>query len=772
MSQTVCLIAMLLFLPVSMAVSQEHGVLRAPWIHEPPTHYIDETGTQRAFSTDLTRALGEIVGFDVEPVEQTAFRGSIESMEAGKIDIIAGTANVERFSDNVVISDRLIRSKVYLFARTSEMATRDDTDLKGKRIGKLGIGPLHDGLDLFRDSELVSFETYYEMVVAIITGEVDFLIAPHEQIALRATALGLSGRIEALGSELWEVDRFVVLHKSKSHLLPLINDAIAEIQNDGRLEVIAQTYQMDVGNPVPDVLVVGILHDPPYQVIEPSGTFGGFAVEAITEIAQRAALRIRFEEIDETQYRDGPAFGTYDLLPQSGITPDRAARMLFSQPIDRRNTLSIMVRADESRTLTSLNALEGLTVGVQQNSPAQLLLENAPDVIASIATSQHDLFELLVSGAVDAVITEPLEFLTIARNQIEPGSIREVTPPVRSKSRAIALRPGLDVALQRINAVIPGYIISPEYRASRDSWFGQTVFWTPRRIYIAAAIGGALVLMALLFALYDHQRQRNLKNLAETNARIVELNEELQRSNSDLEDFAYVASHDLKEPLRGISINADFVLREEVPENVKKRLLRVVSLSHRMEQLVSDLLYFSRLGRGDIAQIRVDPNEVVENINTELLEMLAECNGKIVVETELPDISAEPAKVKTVLQNLIVNGLKYNNSDQKVVTVGFMSYTMVEGEEWRDVFYVTDNGIGIDDKYHDKIFKIFNRLHRESDFGAGTGAGLSFVKKIIEYYGKRISVESMPGGGTTFYFSFPLHLELRVKTMKKGNSVR
>ncbi len=244
---------------------------------------------------------------------------------------------------------------------------------------------------------------------------------------------------------------------------------------------------------------------------------------------------------------------------------------------------------------------------------------------------------------------------------------------------------------------------------------------------------------------------------ADVAGRLNELQDELKRSHRELENFTHVASHDLKEPLRGLTINANFLMREDgLSELGKDRVTRMVALCHRMEQLISDLLFFSRLSWSGKSLEDVDPVQIITALRVSLTEVLDERDGTISIATELPLVHAESAKIKTVFQNLIVNGVKYNDALRKVVTVGFKPSVEIGNQAYQDMFYVSDNGIGISEGNREKIFGIFSRLNSEKAYGAGTGAGLAFVKKIVEDYGGEITFQSRPGQGTTFYFSLPI----------------
>jgi PAS domain S-box-containing protein len=231
----------------------------------------------------------------------------------------------------------------------------------------------------------------------------------------------------------------------------------------------------------------------------------------------------------------------------------------------------------------------------------------------------------------------------------------------------------------------------------------------------------------------------------------------LERSNKELDDFAYIASHDLKEPLRGIHNHSRFLLEdnaEKLDQESIGRLSRLVYLSQRMERLVNDLLYFSRLGRHELAIQSTDVGAVIADIESTLDVFLAERHAKIVVAANLPEIVCDKTRVTELFRNLITNAVKYNDKPEKTIEVGWKAeHPTPEGRAAHNVFYVRDDGRGIDPEFHTEIFRIFKRLQGTSDKEEGTGVGLTFVKKIVERHGGRIWLESELGKGTTFYFT-------------------
>jgi len=231
----------------------------------------------------------------------------------------------------------------------------------------------------------------------------------------------------------------------------------------------------------------------------------------------------------------------------------------------------------------------------------------------------------------------------------------------------------------------------------------------------------------------------------------------LEHSNKELDDFAYIASHDLKEPLRGLFNHATFLLedyKDKLDTDGVRKLHRLSYLAQRMERLVNDLLYFSRLGRQEMAIQPADMNEAIRDIESTLEVFLEERNAHIVIPTPLPTIVCDGTRITEVFRNLITNAVKYNDKPEKTVEIGFLErHTCHDNSVAQNVFYVKDDGRGIPAEFSEEIFRIFKRLQSSSGTEEGTGVGLTFVKKIIERHGGKIWPESIVGTGTTFYFT-------------------
>ena len=248
------------------------------------------------------------------------------------------------------------------------------------------------------------------------------------------------------------------------------------------------------------------------------------------------------------------------------------------------------------------------------------------------------------------------------------------------------------------------------------------------------------------------QQLANQLSIALAQAELLEqetcYSQELARSNAELEQFAYVASHDLQEPLRTLASYAKLLSRRysgQLDDRADRFIQYIVEEALRMQALINDLLKYSRVGRQAQNFAPCDTRAVFDMLVSRLQDAIA-TSGATVTCGDLPTVIADERQLVQLFQNLIGNAIKYRSQEPPVVQVGAVRQ---EGE-W--LFWVRDNGIGIDAKYAERIFVIFQRLHTQEEY-SGTGIGLAIAAKIVERHGGRIWVESESGQGATFYFT-------------------
>jgi light-regulated signal transduction histidine kinase (bacteriophytochrome) len=260
---------------------------------------------------------------------------------------------------------------------------------------------------------------------------------------------------------------------------------------------------------------------------------------------------------------------------------------------------------------------------------------------------------------------------------------------------------------------------------------------------------GLLITAAIRDVTEKKEMERQIKEANKILTQTVEQRTaELERKNKEVEQFAFVASHDLQEPLRNISSFVDLLekqYRGKLDDHADKYLHYIVQSSDRMKTLIKDLLDYSRLGRGREAR-QVNCNMIVEQVRADLSHKMRESQA-VINSADLPLIDAYPTELKLLFQNLVSNSIKFRRpSVPPVIDIKAVK----ENGSW--TFAFQDNGIGIEAQFHDRIFSIFQRLHTRTEY-EGSGIGLAHCKKIVEMHGGDIWVDSDVNGGCTFYFT-------------------
>ena len=263
------------------------------------------------------------------------------------------------------------------------------------------------------------------------------------------------------------------------------------------------------------------------------------------------------------------------------------------------------------------------------------------------------------------------------------------------------------------------------------------------------------------------ERKSSEERVKQLNRQLLENIASLESANKDLDRFAFMASHDLQEPLRKIRMFSDRLFlkyKEMLDDDGKTNIHRIQKAAERMQNLITDILTFSKISVDKPSFVESDLNELISEILTEMDEDLRDKKAKVLVD-KLPSLFVNPSLMKPLFHNLIGNALKYRKKEiAPLIKITSDIAGPVNGKLMKDPnnkycrIFIEDNGIGFDQKYAEEIFGMFKRLHHNTEF-EGTGIGLALCKKIVEQHKGYISARSKLNEGSTFIISIPMHLQ-------------
>ena len=490
-------IAIWLALPASLAFAQTTAnKLVVGWSEITPLFIADRDGGPAGFGAEIISEIAKRAGFEIEFRKFDKAEAMIEAQAAGETDLLPAIAALPFLQAQNEFSAPVAETNIRVFVRAEDIEKLKPSTMAGVRIARPSIPLGPEGQSLLDRNLPVDVPVGTLSIMALLRGDVDALIAADSVTIADAHELRLDHRIVAVGQPIQQFPRIIAVNRSHQELIGPINSAIEAMEADGTLTNLRQVRQISMPPPAPQILSVGVYHFPPYNVVNDDGTFTGFSVETIRNLAELAGLKLSFTEITREEWGQGPAPGRYDMITQAGISADRLQRMDFTLPV-QRTEIAIFTSKERADEITGLAALAGRLVGVEEVNLGRRLADRHGGMDLRVFKGQEALLQALQAGGVDAIIFPPDPIRGLLKAQ-QTTDIVEIAKPAFVVERAPALRFGLGEVRERLNAVIPGYLISDANTQLLAAWFSDTPVWTKQRV--AWLIGGVTIAVGLIIA--------------------------------------------------------------------------------------------------------------------------------------------------------------------------------------------------------------------------------------------------------------------------------
>ena len=471
----------------------------------PPYMQRSEDGTLSGFIVGLAEAIGDELGLEIDYLISDSARTFVAAQATGESQMIPGIALLPPLRDSNVFSDPVATESLRLIARTGDISRLSGSPPSGVRIGIIPPAVGSDFEALLSANTAVEFASPEAAIMELISGDLDAVLVPNPTAYDIARRAGVDHRVGFVTPAIRRFDRYVALHESRADLLPRINEAIARMQADGRLEALRRTYFLDLPEPTPDVLTVGIAHSPPYGIIAEDGSVSGFAAELFADLAERAGLQYRFETLSLEKYFATPFNQGIDVLPALIGSPDLQEVMDLTLPV-LAQPISAFVRTDDPSE--SFEDLIGRSVAMKVDIQSYAMEAGLADDDVVVINDDRELIRALVNGNVDAIVEVPEVVNAVIAAEDIGEAVRLLQDNALQSETVLGLRIGLGDVRERLNAVVPGYLSSEDYAALRARYIEEPVFWTQRRIQIFGGLTGVLILSLLSLAGYLQHRTR------------------------------------------------------------------------------------------------------------------------------------------------------------------------------------------------------------------------------------------------------------------------
>jgi ABC-type amino acid transport substrate-binding protein/two-component sensor histidine kinase len=745
-------IVLLALVVIPPAVIAQPPVTSAAEIDYPPFSIVTADGRVDGFSVELLRAalkaMGRDVSFRTGPWSEV--RALLETGEIEALPLVGRTPEREALFDFTFPYMSLHGAIV---VRDDNSAIRTLEDLRGRKVAVMQGDNAEEFLRRTeRGITLVTTPTFEDALRALGTGVYDAVVM-QRLVALRLIKeSGITNlRVVDRPIEGFRQDFSFAVKDGDRATLALLNEGLALVIADGTYQRLHAKWFAALQLPARQRLIVGGDADfPPYEYLDNRGNPTGFITELTRAIAQETGLdveirlgrwdtvlqKLETEEIDIIQ-------GIF-YSPERDLVFDFGASHLITHYVS-------VVRSGEITAPNSYDELAGLRIIVQSGDVIveELRTRGLTELLTLVDSHEAALREL-AQGKHDCALVARIPALSLIEKNAWTG-LQLGRNSLLERKYAYSVKSGQQALLAKLSEGMQILQANGEYQRLHDKWLG--LYQQPPRTLGVALRYSAIVLIPLLvmlslISLWSWSLRRQVaKQLSERKA----ADAALQQKSEELEQFAYIVSHDLKSPLVTIKSFLD-LLRQDIAANhaelIDKDMTYIQGAADKMERLLAALLRLSQIGRIDNPAETVSVKSLIDDCLRTLAGSIRQQQITIITDDSPLQLRGDLLQLGQIWQNLIENAIKYRGDQpQPRIEVG------VEQQGKEAVFYVRDNGMGIEPEHAERIFGLFTQLNPGSD---GSGLGLSLVKKIVELYQGRIWLESQgKGQGCCFRFTLP-----------------
>jgi polar amino acid transport system substrate-binding protein len=739
-----------------------------------PFTFLNAEGKPAGMFVDIWRLWAQKTGKQIEFIASD-WKTSLENLKNQNADIHSGFIYPPEHFEWITVFEIFYESGLSLFYPLKQGKISDIRVLSGQTVAVLRRSQAEAFVIKHHpDIRILACDTKEELVTVSLDGKAKGFITTSQVGASAIDRLGLSGEFEMHDRKLYSDKFHAGVLKKNTELLALVDKGFHAISYPELTEIearwIPDPAKRYYGKPANMIRLtpeeetwlrnhktirVGMSPVIPPLKFSENGVIKGIEPDYLNLLSEYAGIRFEYVICDFSVMDAKVKSGEMDMFISYYI-PERLAYMTFTKPLVEFKQI-IVARAD-APFMSGIGALKGKKVATVKGVKLyEKLFSPYPDIEVVPVGSLEEMFKAVSESKADALMlrTYAVGYVLQHYPNLRIAGIVDLPP----EPLFYAIRKDYPELVAILDKAIAS-ITRDRHDAILQKWINVRIEYRPNWSGIlkwVLVIGGVFTLLLGLSLSWNKRLSREIDKRKRAEEEQRKITEELERSNMDFQQFAYVASHDLQEPLRMISSYLQLIERryqDKLDSDANDFIHYAVDGANRMQQLIQDLLCLSRVTTKGQPRTRIQAKDVLKEALSNLQATITE-TGALITHDDLPEVDADRTQLVQVFQNLIGNAIKFRKSGEPPrVHVS----SEQQGSEW--VFSVQDNGIGIDPQYFDRIFVIFQRLHTRETY-PGTGIGLALCKRIAERHGGRIWVASEPEKGTVFRFTLPITSTLK-----------